>query len=431
MHIAMLLPSPGALSRVEYLLWRDTINCLTRDLSLRGSVVTTFPESASAAQARSAEGKCFPEEVFSGKAGDFDLVHGYFDPLIAVYAGIRGVPAVMTLGTVPDRPPVPALQCARDRLRSISLSDGVRKKGVPYHATIYPGLDMERYRFQARSKGYVLFLPATRRAEEIRAARVMTERSGRRLVVAGWGDGRRPALASAVGLDNSPEFVEVSSVKDVIRLLGGAYALLRLGRVKPFSLAVIASMACGTPVVSCRGGDLSEFITPEVTGFTVSSPDEAVEALFRVGGLDRRYCRHVSAERFRMDRMAEEYHAVYTGLHKLTKQEDHRPWGYYRVLYDEEQCKVKRITVYPGKRLSLQRHAFRAEHWHIVAGRGLVTCGDEERLLGSGESIDIPPKALHRVENPGPEHLVFVEVQRGDYCGEDDIERFEDDYGRV
>ena len=98
---------------------------------------------------------------------------------------------------------------------------------------------------------------------------------------------------------------------------------------------------------------------------------------------------------------------------------------------DEDHCKVKRIIVYPGKRLSLQRHQYRAEHWYIVSGTAVVRSGDMEIPAGVGESVDIPEKALHRLENSGDENLVIIEVQRGKYCGEDDIERFEDDYGRV
>ena len=110
---------------------------------------------------------------------------------------------------------------------------------------------------------------------------------------------------------------------------------------------------------------------------------------------------------------------------------DHRPWGYYEVLSDQPDHKVKRITVYSGKRLSLQRHQHRSEHWHIVKGNAVMTLDDDDILMQSGESIDIPCGSKHRITNRGGENLVFIEIQRGDYFGEDDIERFEDDFGRV
>ena len=111
-------------------------------------------------------------------------------------------------------------------------------------------------------------------------------------------------------------------------------------------------------------------------------------------------------------------------------EEDHRPWGYYHVLSDEPDHKVKRIVVYPGKRLSLQRHQRRAEHWYVLKGEAIVRRNDEEVYLVAEQSIDIPRGAVHRVGNPGTEDMAFIEVQTGDYFGEDDIERLEDDFGR-
>ena len=109
---------------------------------------------------------------------------------------------------------------------------------------------------------------------------------------------------------------------------------------------------------------------------------------------------------------------------------DRRPWGTYTVLEEDRGFKVKRIEVLPGKRLSYQKHAQRAEHWFVVEGTAKVTLDDEEITVRAGEAIDIPIGAAHRVENPGRENLVFIEVQRGSYLGEDDIVRLQDDYGR-
>jgi mannose-6-phosphate isomerase len=109
---------------------------------------------------------------------------------------------------------------------------------------------------------------------------------------------------------------------------------------------------------------------------------------------------------------------------------DERPWGNYTVLDEGENYKVKRIEVYPGKRLSYQKHAQRAEHWFVVTGTALMTLDGREIRLGPGEAIDIAVGAAHRMENPGAEPLVFIEVQRGSYLGEDDIVRLQDDFGR-
>ena len=115
-----------------------------------------------------------------------------------------------------------------------------------------------------------------------------------------------------------------------------------------------------------------------------------------------------------------------------TKKEDNmRPWGFYENLADTRTHKVKRITVYPGKRLSLQSHTKREEHWYVVQGSSILTLDDKCIEFRAGQSADIGKGVRHRVANTGKEDLVFIEVQTGDYFGEDDIVRYEDDYGRV
>ena len=109
----------------------------------------------------------------------------------------------------------------------------------------------------------------------------------------------------------------------------------------------------------------------------------------------------------------------------------HRPWGSYTILEDEDDCKVKRLVVKPGQVLSLQRHQKRSEHWTVVSGTAKVRNGDEEFLLNANESTYIPKNTLHRLENPTDTDIALIEVQCGDYFGEDDIERLEDVYGRT
>ena len=115
---------------------------------------------------------------------------------------------------------------------------------------------------------------------------------------------------------------------------------------------------------------------------------------------------------------------------ETTPRFDRRPWGSFTILDEGAGYKAKRIEVLPGQRLSYQKHARRAEHWMVVQGAARFTLDGVERTVRVGETADIPIGALHRVENPGPEPLIFIEVQRGDYLGEDDIVRVSDDYGR-
>ena len=108
----------------------------------------------------------------------------------------------------------------------------------------------------------------------------------------------------------------------------------------------------------------------------------------------------------------------------------YRPWGAYETIDIEDRFQVKRITVSPLQKLSLQSHHHRAEHWIVVKGTARVTCGEKEFLLSENESTFIPIGTKHRLENPGKIPLELIEVQSGTYLGEDDIERYDDVYGR-
>ncbi|MCP2729688.1 phosphomannose isomerase type II C-terminal cupin domain [Limnofasciculus baicalensis] len=107
-----------------------------------------------------------------------------------------------------------------------------------------------------------------------------------------------------------------------------------------------------------------------------------------------------------------------------------RPWGSFTVLEEGRGYKIKRIEVNPGHRLSLQMHYHRSEHWIVVSGTAKVVCGERELIIHQNQSTYVPQGNVHRLENPGVIPLVLIEVQNGEYLGEDDITRFEDDYSR-
>ncbi len=108
-----------------------------------------------------------------------------------------------------------------------------------------------------------------------------------------------------------------------------------------------------------------------------------------------------------------------------------RPWGTYTLLEEGPRFKIKRIVVKPGASLSLQMHHHRSEHWIVVSGTARVTNGEDESMVYTNQSTYIPAGNKHRLENPGKLELVLIEVQSGEYVGEDDIVRFEDKYGRA
>ena len=111
----------------------------------------------------------------------------------------------------------------------------------------------------------------------------------------------------------------------------------------------------------------------------------------------------------------------------------YRPWGWYINIdgNDYNGSKVKRIGIYPGKKLSLQSHNKRSEHWVIVKGTAKIQVGNDFHILHSNQSIYIPVTVLHRAENIGNDMVELIETQIGEYLGEDDIIRYEDDFGRV
>ena len=135
---------------------------------------------------------------------------------------------------------------------------------------------------------------------------------------------------------------------------------------------------------------------------------------------------HTQAVREVVSRLKKSDHEAFR-LHRTVR----RPWGTYTVLEQGPRFKIKRIEVKPGAALSLQMHHHRSEHWIVVQGMARVTNGNGSGLVNINESTFIPAGHKHRLENPGVLELVMIEVQSGEYLGEDDIVRFEDDYGRV
>ncbi len=153
---------------------------------------------------------------------------------------------------------------------------------------------------------------------------------------------------------------------------------------------------------------LEEFVIVETKDAVLVSPRDRVQEVKRIVAMLRQEKRPES----------------------ITHSKVYRPWGSYETIDIEPRFQVKRISVKPGAKLSLQKHYHRAEHWTVVSGSAIVTRGEEQMLLKEDESTYIPLGMLHRLENPGRIPLELIEVQSGSYLGEDDIVRFDDVYGR-
>ena len=455
MRVAMLAPIAWRTPPRHYGPWEQVVSLLTEGLVRRGVDVTLFAtaDSLTSARLRSVSPTGYEEdrdldakvweglhisEVFE-RADDFDLIHNHFDFLPLTYSRLTTTPLVVTIHGFSSDRILPVYRKYQDTAHYVAISDADRAPDLRYAATVHHGIDLSGFTFQPEAGEYLLFFGRIHPDKGAYEAIQIARQAGRRLIMAGVIQDEEYFRTRVEPYLDGDQVTYVGSADPARRdvLLGGAFALLHpIAFKEPFGLSVVEAMACGTPVVAFERGSMREVIADGETGFLVGSVEEAVAALGAAGAdgplaaLDRAACRRHVEEHFSVERMVDGYLEVYEHVLEQSRREDHRPWGYYRVLEDEPDHKTKRIVVFPGMRLSLQRHRRRSEHWHVVSGQAVVTRDGEELSLGAGESVDIPMGAAHRMANPGTEPVTFIEVQRGDYFGEDDIERLEDDFGR-
>ncbi|MCX7823186.1 MAG: glycosyltransferase [Syntrophobacterales bacterium] len=450
MKIAMLSPIAWRTPPRHYGPWESVVSTLTEGLIKRGMDVTLFATLDSETSAK-LEGVCprgYEEDpsidpkvwgclhiskVFE-RGDEFDLIHNHFDFLPLTYSAMTSTPLLTTIYGFSSQAILPVYKKYNGKCYYVAISEADKRPELDYIATIHHGIDLDRFTFRDKHGNYLLFFGRIHQEKGTKECIEIAQKLGMKLIIAGIIQDRRYFREEIEPFIDGHQIEYIGSVGPERRdqLLGNAYALLNpINFDEPFGLSVVESMACGTPVVAIRRGSMPELIRHGVTGFLCSSLKEMLDCVKEVKDLDRKLCRKWVEERFSSDRMVEEYLKVYEKILKERKREDHRPWGFYEILSDKEDHKVKRITVYPGKRLSYQRHFRRAEHWYVVSGKAVVTLDGREYELETGNAIDIPVGSWHRIKNAGPWNLTFIEVQTGDYFGEDDIERAEDDYGRV
>lgn len=251
------------------------------------------------------------------RAGDFDLIHNQADFMPLIFADMVDPPIVTTIHGFSSPSILPVYQRYNDRSAYVAISDADRAPSLRYAATIHHGIPIEEFPFDPEGSEDLLFFGrfhADKGAgEAIRVARA----AGRKLVMAGLvQDADYFAREAAPFIDErTVEYRGVLGGVDRTRALGSAFALLHLiGFDEPFGLSVIEAMACGTPVIAYRRGSMPELIDDGVTGFLVDSFDEAVAAIGRIGEIDRVSCRQAVADRFTVERMADQYLELYRKL---------------------------------------------------------------------------------------------------------------------
>ncbi|MEW6532675.1 MAG: glycosyltransferase [Thermodesulfobacteriota bacterium] len=449
MRIAILAPIAQQSRWPREILWQQTVSLLAEGLIRREVDVTLF---GSASSQIGADVRVMPprpcedgqgldpaaweslhiSELFE-RALDFDLIHNCLGFIPLTYSGMVETPVLTSISEWPVETGLPVYHKYNHRSYYVSVSNAARSSDLSYAATIYPGIDLEAFPFQQRSEDLLAFIGPIHPETGAREAIEIAQRVGKTLVIAGLSHDEVYFQTQVEPFLDGPgiKYLGALGPRERAELLGKAMALLYpVSFDEPFSFSVMEANACGAPAIAFARGAIPELITDGRSGFLVKDVTEAVAAVDRLDTLSRAECRRVAEERFSADRMVRDYHEVYTRIVEQTRREESRPWGYYEVLSDKPDHKVKRIVVHPDSKISLQLHRKRSERWTIISGSPIVTRDAQEIRLNPGDTIEIPLGAKHRVANPGTDPVVFIEVQTGDYFGEDDIERFEDDYGR-
>lgn len=449
MKIALISPIAWRTPPTHYGPWENIASLLCEGLIKKGVDVTLFAtaDSITAGNLSSVCSRGYEEDkniepkvweclhisnVFE-RADEFDLIHNNFDFLPLSYSGLVDTPLLTTIHGFSSPDILPVYEKYNNKNYYVSISDSDRSDKLDYISTIYHGINLKQFTFKKEIGDYLIFFGRMHPDKGAKEAIEIAKASNKKLIMAGiiqdkdyFENEISPFLGDEV------EYVGSVGPNDRDKLLGGAYALLHpIFFEEPFGLSVIESMACGTPVVAFNRGSMAELIQPGENGFLVKNVKEAVDALKKIPGIDRGKCRKIVELKYTVEQMVDNYINIYKQIIKGNKRENKRPWGYYEVLSDSSDHKVKRIVVFPGGELSLQRHKHRSEYWQVISGSAIATLGDTLVTLAPGGNLHIPKGTKHRVVNNGNVNMTFIEIQTGDYFGEDDIERFEDKYGRI
>jgi len=247
------------------------------------------------------------------QADRFDLIHNQADFPAHAFAPLVRTPMVTTIHGFSSERILPMYQPFQDRVHYVAISEADRHPSLRYAATIHHGIALDEFPFDPEGGGGLVFFGRIHPDKGAKEAIAAARRSGHRLDIYGIVQDQAYFEAwVAPELGDDVRFHGPVGGGDRARALGSAHALLHLINFdEPFGLSVVEAMVCGTPVVATRRGSMSELIEHGTTGFLVDDAEEAVRAIARIGELDRAVVRQRAVERFSIDRMADEYIALY------------------------------------------------------------------------------------------------------------------------
>jgi glycosyltransferase involved in cell wall biosynthesis len=330
MRIAMLSSISWRTPPRAYGPWELVTSLLTEALVARGVDVTLFATLDSQTSGKLAgvaprgysEDPSIDAKVWEAlhianlfeRAGEFDLIHSQADFMPLAFTRLVDTPIVTTIHGFSSPRILPVFERYDDRVHYVAISDADRAPSLDYAATIHHGIEVDKFPFDPAGSEDLLFFgrihPDKGAGQAIRAARA----TGRRLVMCGLvqDEGYHQREVEPFIDGQQVEYRGVVGGEERLRALGGAKGLLHLiGFEEPFGLSVVEAMACGTPVIAYRRGSMPELIEHGVTGLLVDTFDEAIAAIDRLGEIDRAACRRSVEQRFSVDRMADEYLALY------------------------------------------------------------------------------------------------------------------------
>ena len=334
--MAILAPISWRVPPRRYGPWEQFASLLTEGLVRRGVEVTLFATADSLTTARLvgtaptgySEDPTLDAKVWEAlhisavfeRAGEFDVIHNSFDFLPLTYSGLVETPVVTTIHGFSSAQIVPVFEKYNGRGYYVAISDADRHERLAYMATIHHGIDFDEFPLQQEPGGYLLFFGRIHPDKGTVEAIDLAERVGMPLTIAGIVqdrdyferlveprlDGERVSYIGPVGPDQRGS------------LLGGARVLLHLVNFdEPFGFSVVEAMACGTPVIARERGSMGEIVRHAVNGFLVEGLDEAVAAVPAAKTLDRAAVRASVEGRFGVDRMVDDYLALYRRILQL------------------------------------------------------------------------------------------------------------------